>query len=105
MSEGLKRIDENLSRSWRVDRTDEPFYDGKKGTHSPVGVFLSQGLPVVKLKGWFVLFYMKTRSRGNSVTHIEQVLISIKNSGRRRELSRQGRPMNTDHYIRRLVPD
>ena len=33
MSEGLKRIDENLSRSWRVDRAHEPFYDGKKGTH------------------------------------------------------------------------
>ena len=31
MSEGLKRIDENLSRSWKVDRTHEPFYDGKKG--------------------------------------------------------------------------
>jgi len=91
MSEGLKRIDENLSRSWRVDRAHEPFYDGKKGTHSPKeGVFLSQGLPVVKLKGWFVLFYMKTRSRGNSVTHMEQVLISIKNSGRRKNYRDKG---------------
>ena len=31
MNEGLKRTDESLSRSWKVDRTHEPFYDGKKG--------------------------------------------------------------------------
>jgi len=31
MSESLKRIGENLSKSWKVERTHEPFYDGKKG--------------------------------------------------------------------------